>query len=548
MLDSTTQAQLAAYFERIRSPIELIASLDDQPASAEMRGLLTEIAAIAPAKISARFDGQDARRPSFQISRVGAHTGVHFAAIPMGHEFSSLVLALLQAGGHPPKLEADVAEQIQSLPTDGELRFETYISLSCHNCPDVVQALNMLAVLNPRISHVAIDGALHQAEVDGRQIMAVPSIYLNGEPFYSGRMEIGEILARIDTGNAARDAAKLGNQAPFDVLIVGGGPAGAAAAVYAARKGIRTGIVAERFGGQTMDTMGIENYISVLATEGPKFAAALEAQVRHAGVELMNLQRVARITPAATPGGYASLLLDNGAELKSRTVILATGARWRNINVPGEQTYKNKGVAYCPHCDGPLFKGKDVAVIGGGNSGVEAAIDLAGLVKHVTLLEFDSQLRADAVLVNKLRSLPNVTVHTSAQTLEITGDGQTMNGLRYQHRVSGDQHQLDLAGVFIQIGLVPNTEFLKGTVEMSKFGEILIDAKCHTSVPGIFAAGDVTTVPYKQIIIAAGEGSKAALSAFDHLIRSPMPAQSPDLAPALAPASAAPVAVELATA
>ncbi len=548
MLDSTTQAQLAAYFERIRSPIELIASLDDQPASAEMRGLLTEIAAIAPAKISARFDGQDARRPSFQISRVGAHTGVQFAAIPMGHEFSSLVLALLQAGGHPPKLEADVAEQIQSLPIDGELRFETYISLSCHNCPDVVQALNMLAVLNPRISHVAIDGALHQAEVDARQIMAVPSIYLNGEPFYSGRMEIGEILARIDTGNAARDAAKLGTQAPFDVLIVGGGPAGAAAAVYAARKGIRTGIVAERFGGQTMDTMGIENYISVLATEGPKFAAALEAQVRHAGVELMNLQRVARITPAATPGGYASLLLDNGAELKSRTVILATGARWKNINVPGEQTYKNKGVAYCPHCDGPLFKGKDVAVIGGGNSGVEAAIDLAGLVRHVTLLEFDSQLRADAVLVNKLRSLPNVTVHTRAQTLEITGDGQTMNGLRFQDRASGDQHQLDLAGVFIQIGLVPNTEFLKGTVELSKFGEILIDAKCHTSVPGIFAAGDVTTVPYKQIIIAAGEGSKAALSAFDHLIRSPMPAPSPDLAPALAPASAAPAAGELATA
>ena len=527
MLDSATQAQLAAYFERIRSPIELIASLDDRPASAEMRELLTEIAAIAPAKISARFDGQDARRPSFQISRVGANAGVRFAAIPMGHEFTSLILALLQAGGHPPKLDADVIEQIKRLPIDGELRFETYISLSCHNCPDVVQALNMLAVLNPKISHVAIDGALNQAEVDTRQVMAVPSVYLNGEPFYSGRMEIGEILAKIDTGNSARDAAKLGEKAPFDVLIIGGGPAGAAAAVYAARKGIRTGIVAERFGGQTLDTMGIENYISVLETQGPKFAAALEAQVKHCGVEVMNLQRVARITPAATPGGYATLMLDNGAELKSRSVILATGARWKNINVPGELAYKNKGVAYCPHCDGPLFKGKDVAVIGGGNSGVEAAIDLAGLVKSVTLLEFDSQLRADAVLVNKLKSLPNVTIHTSAQTREISGDGQKMNGLRYADRVSGAEHQLDLASVFIQIGLVPNTEFLKGTVELSKFGEIVIDAKCHTNVPGIFAAGDVTTLPYKQIVIAAGEGSKAALSAFDHLIRSPMPASAP---------------------
>jgi alkyl hydroperoxide reductase subunit F len=534
MLDSNTQAQLAAYFERIRTPIELIASLDDRPASVEMRELLTEIALIAPARISARFDGQDTRRPSFQISGVGTDTGVRFAAIPMGHEFTSLVLALLQAGGHPPKLDADVVEQIKSLAIDGELRFETYISLSCHNCPDVVQALNMLAVLNPKISHVAIDGALNQAEVDARQVMAVPSVYLNGEPFYSGRMEIGEILARIDTGNSARDAAKLGDKAPYDMLIVGGGPAGAAAAVYAARKGIRTGIVAERFGGQTMDTMGIENFISVLETQGPKFAGALEAHVAHYGVDVMNLQRVARITPAEHAGGYATLLLDNGAELQSRTVVLATGARWRNINVPGEQQYKNKGVAYCPHCDGPLFKGKDVAVIGGGNSGVEAAIDLAGLVKSVTLLEFDTQLRADAVLVNKLMSLPNVTVHTSAQTREITGDGQKMNGLRYQDRVGGAEHHIDLAGVFIQIGLVPNTEFLKGTVELSKFGEIIIDAKCHTSVPGIFAAGDVTTVPYKQIIIATGEGSKAALSAFDHLIRSPAPAPTLGLTPSIA--------------
>jgi len=522
MLDDSIKAQLAAYFERISQPIELIASLDDSDGAQQIRELVTELAAVAPAKLSARFDGQFARRPSFQITRAGADMGVHFAAVPMGHEFTSLVLALLWAGGHPPKVEPEVLDQIRAL--DGDFAFDTFMSLTCHNCPDVVQAMNLMAVFNPRIRAVAIDGGLFQQEVEARQIMAVPSVFLNDAPFGNGRMEIGEILAKIDTGAAKREAAKLNERAPYDVLIIGGGPAGAAAAVYAARKGIRTGIVAERFGGQTMDTLGIENFISVLETEGPKFAAALEAHVRHYGVDLMTLQRVARIEPATQPGGHATVHLDNGATLKSRTVILATGARWRNVNVPGEQDYKTKGVAYCPHCDGPLFKGKDVAVIGGGNSGVEAAIDLAGVVKSVTLLEFAEQLRADAVLVDKLKSLPNVTIHTNAQTTEITGDGQKMTGLRYRDRTGSAEHQLDLAGVFVQIGLVPNTEFLKGTIELSKFGEIIIDAKCATSVPGIFAAGDVTTVPYKQIIVAAGEGAKAALSAFDHLIRTPAPA------------------------
>jgi alkyl hydroperoxide reductase subunit F len=337
-------------------------------------------------------------------------------------------------------------------------------------------------------------------------------------------VELSEILAKVDTGAAARDAARLAEKAPYDVLIVGGGPAGAAAAVYAARKGIRTGIVAERFGGQTLDTLGIENFISVQETEGPKFAAAMEAHVRAYDVDIMNGQRVAALEPAATHGSEIIVTLANGAALKSRSVILATGARWKNVNVPGEAEYRTKGVAYCPHCDGPLFKGKKVAVIGGGNSGVEAAIDLAGVVAHVTLIEFLDQLKADAVLVNKLRSLPNVTVHTNAQTTEITGDGQKVNGLRYKDRTSGEEHMVELAGVFVQIGLVPNTDWLKGTVELSKYGEIIIDAKCETSLPGVFAAGDVTTVPFKQIIIATGEGSKAALSAFDHLIRSPVPA------------------------
>jgi alkyl hydroperoxide reductase subunit F len=518
MLDSSLKTQLGAYLERLKHPVEMVASLDDSAGAGEMREFLNDIDGLSPL-VSIRLDGSDARRPSFSIGRAGAQMGIRFAAIPMGHEFTSLVLALLQAGGHPPRVDADVIEQIQSL--EGEFVFETYISLTCHNCPDVVQALNLMAVLNPRIKSVTIDGALCQAEVDERQIMAVPFVYLNGEPFGSGRMELAEILAKIDTNAGARDAARLAGKAPYDVLIVGGGPAGAGAAVYAARKGIRTGIVAERFGGQTLDTLGIENFISVPETQGPKFAAALEAHVRGYGVEIMNSQRVAAIEPAPHAGGQITVTLANGAALKSKSVILATGARWRNVNVPGEAKYKNKGVAYCPHCDGPLFKGKRVAVIGGGNSGIEAAIDLAGVVAHVTVLEFAESLKADAVLVNRLRSLPNVAIHTNAQTLEITGDGQKVDGLVWKDRASGEQYRVELAGVFVQIGLVPNTEWLRGTVELSKYGEIIIDDKCATSLPGVFAAGDVTTVPYKQIIIASGEGSKAALSAFDHLIRSP---------------------------
>jgi len=521
MLDATLQAQLKAYLQRLQRPIELVASLDDRPASQEMRELLQDIAPLSPL-LTVRYDGQDARRPSFSVSAVGMDMGLRFAAVPMGHEFTSLVLALLQAGGHPPKVESELIEQIVAL--EGDFAFETYMSLTCHNCPDVVQALNLMAVLNPRIRHVAIDGGLFKNEIEERQIMGVPTVYLNGQVFGAGRMELGEILAKIDTGAAKRDAAKLSAKAPYDVLIVGGGPAGAAAAVYAARKGIRTGIVAERFGGQTLDTLGIENFVSVLETEGPKFAGALEAHVRAYDVDIMNLQRVEALLPAEQAGGLATVRLANGAELRSRTVILSTGARWKNINVPGEQEYKTKGVAYCPHCDGPLFKGKRVAVIGGGNSGVEAAIDLAGVVGHVTLLEFADALRADAVLVNKLKSLPNVSVHTGAQTTEITGDGQKVNGLDYTERATGARHRVELEGVFIQIGLVPNTEFLKGTVELSRYGEIVIDAKCHTSLAGVYAAGDATTVPYKQIIIAAGDGAKAALGAFDHLIRTSAPA------------------------
>jgi alkyl hydroperoxide reductase subunit F len=524
MLETTMKTQLQTYLGLLRQPIRLIATLDDSARSVELRELLVEIASLSD-KVSLDESGTDGRSPSFVIAREGQTSGVRFAAIPLGHEFTSLVLALLWTGGHPPKVEAEVLEQIQAL--DGDYKFEVYMSLSCHNCPDVVQAATLMAVFNPRVHTTVIDGALNQAEVDRRQVMAVPMVYLNDEVFGSGRMTLEEIVAKLDVRSEEREAAKLNARAPYDVLIVGGGPAGAAAAVYAARKGIRVGVAAERFGGQTNDTMAIENYISVLETDGPKFAAALEAQVRHYDVDIMNLQRAERITPATEPGGLIQVQMANGASLQAKSVILSTGARWRNVNVPGEAQYKNKGVAYCPHCDGPLFKGKHVSVIGGGNSGVEAAIDLAGVVKHVTLVEFADALKADAVLVNKLKSLANVTIHVNAQTTEITGDGQKVNGLRFKDRATEVEHHVELEGVFVQIGLVPNTEFLKGSVELSRFGEIVIDAKGHTNLPGVFAAGDCTTVPYKQIVIAAGDGAKAALSAFDYLIRSPLVAAAP---------------------
>jgi len=519
MLDTQMKTQLQAYLQNLRTPIRLIATLDDSEKSAELRELLQEIAELSD-KVTIDESGSDARKPSFVVAKEGETRGVRFAAIPMGHEFTSLVLALLWTGGHPPKVDAEVLAQIKSL--DADMKFEVYMSLSCHNCPDVVQAATLMAIYNPKIQTTIVDGALNQAEVDARQVMAVPMVYMNDQVFGSGRMSLEEIVARLDTKSAEREAVKLSEKEPFDMLIVGGGPAGAAAAVYAARKGIRVGVAAERFGGQTNDTMAIENYISVLETDGPKFAAALEQQVRHYEVDIMNLQRADKIVPASEAGGLVQVHMANGGILSARSVILSTGARWRNVNVPGEQEYKNKGVAYCPHCDGPLFKGKKVAVIGGGNSGVEAAIDLAGVVEHVSLVEFADALKADAVLVSKLKSLPNISIHVNAQTTEITGDGQKVNGLRYKDRATNQEHSVALEGVFVQIGLVPNTEFLKGTIELSKYGEIVVDAKCHTNVPGVFAAGDVTTVPFKQIVIAAGEGAKAALSAFDYLIRTPV--------------------------
>ena len=522
MLDASTKAQLKSYLERATTPIDIVASLDDSAASAELQSLLRDITDCSTLVTVTESRDDTYRKPSFSINRPSENNGPRFAGIPMGHEFTSLILALLQVGGYPPKVEDDVLQQIRAL--DGDFEFEIYVSLSCHSCPDVVQALNLMAVQNPRIKNTMIDGSLFQAEVNERQIMAVPTVFLNGTEFSQGRITLEEILAKIDTSGVEREARKIDGKAPFDMLIVGGGPAGAAAAVYAARKGIRTGVASERFGGQVLDTLGIENFISMKETEGPKLAFALEEHVRSYEVDIMNLQRAKKLVTNTGPNSdLIEIQLESGASLKSKSVVISTGARWRNINVPGEAQFKNKGVAYCPHCDGPLFKGKRVAVIGGGNSGVEAAIDLAGLVGHVTLIEFDSKLRADAVLVRKLESLSNVTIIAHAQTTEITGD-QTVNGLIYKNRTTEELHTVTLEGVFIQIGLIPNTDWLKGVVELSKHGEIIVDDKGQTSVPGVFAAGDATTVPYKQIIIAAGDGAKAALGAFDHLIRSSVPA------------------------
>ncbi len=519
MLDQNLKTQLSAYLKNLRRPLELVASLDDGKASKDMEALLNDIAETSDQvrwSHSSQGGGQD-RVPSFAITSPEADAKVSFAGLPLGHEFTSLVLALLHVGGHPPKIDDATIAQIKAL--EGPYDFEVFFSLSCQNCPDVVQGLNTIAALNPKVKVTSIDGSLFREEVEAREIMSVPVVFLNGEPFASGRMEIEQVLAKLDTGSAERAAKEIAAKDPFDVLVVGGGPAGAAAGIYAARKGIRTGIAAQQFGGQVLETLAIENLISVPHTEGPKLAQALETHVGEYDVDVMNLQTATKMIPAPTAGGLHTIELANGASVQSKTLILSTGARWRQLGVPGEDNYRNKGVAYCPHCDGPLFKGKRVAVVGGGNSGVEAAIDLAGIVAHVTLLEFDSKLRADAVLQTKLRSLPNVEIITNAMTTEVKGDGKRVTGLTYKERTSDAAKDIALEGVFVQIGLVPNTEWLNGAIDLSERGEIITDLRGETSLPGVFAAGDATITPYKQIIISMGEGAKAALSAFDYLIR-----------------------------
>ncbi len=514
-LDITIKNQLQDYMTRLVNPIKLLANLDETASSQEMLEMLEEVASLSE-KITLNKETDVSKRiPSFEVNRETDVTGITFAGIPSGHEFTSFVLALLQAGGHPIKIDAEKIEQIKNI--QGKFHFETYISLSCHNCPDVVQALNAMSIINSNISHVMIDGALFQKEVEDKQIMAVPTIFLNDKPFGQGRMELDEIINKIDSSASLKEAEKISKKETYDILIVGGGPAGASAAVYSARKGLRTGIVSERFGGQVMDTLGIENFISVKATEGPKLVTALEEHVKEYEVDIMNLQR-AKSIQKNDENSLFEVELENGGKLKSKSVIVATGARWRELNVPGEKEFKGKGVAYCPHCDGPLFKGKHVAVIGGGNSGVEATIDLANIVGHVTLFEFAPELKADDILQKRLYSLSNVDVILNAQTLEVLGTDK-VNSMIYLDRKTNEKKTIPLEGIFIQIGLLPNTDFVKNTVDLSKFGEIIIDSHGQSSLKGLFAAGDATTVPYKQIIIAMSEGAKASLGAFDYLIR-----------------------------
>lgn len=523
MLDTNLKTQLKSYLQNLKSAVEIAVFLDTGIKSNELNELVTEIASMSDLITLVKLDGSAERAPSMLIKSVKNNTEIRFAGVPMGHEFTSLILALLHSGDHPIKLDKEVIKQVRNL--QGEFAFETYVSLSCQNCPDVVQALNMMAAINPLITNVMVDGSVFSQEVYSRDILSVPAVYLNGEPFSQGRISVTEILNKVDVNAHSRQAEVINQKEAFDVLVIGGGPAGASSAIYSARKGIKTGVVADRFGGQLQDTMAIENFISVKATQGPKLVASLEEHVKEYDVDIMNEQRVKNIIESNIPGGLIQVELENNAILHTRSAIIATGAKWREMNVPGEQEYKGKGVAYCPHCDGPLFKGKSVAVIGGGNSGIEAAIDLAGIVSHVTVLEFDSSLRADAVLQNKARSLGNINIIVNAQTTEVIGNGNHVTALNYLDRATNENKNIELAGVFVQIGLVPNSQFLEGTVELTPRGEIITNNNGETNIAGVYAAGDVTNTPYKQIIIAMGSGATAALGAFDYLIRTPNAAE-----------------------
>lgn len=516
MLDNDLKQQLRTYLEYLKSPLTIVASLDEGEASKEMRALLGELA-DASKLISVRYDGEAHRRPSFSIGREGDAERIEFAGLPLGHEFTSLILALLHAGGHPPRVDEELLEGIGALK--GPLRFETYFSQSCQNCPDVVQALNLMAARNPGVEHIAIDGASFADEVEAREVFAVPSVFLNGEPFAQGRVTLEDILKKLGGASGAKRVERIEAIGVMDLAVVGGGPAGASAAIYAARKGQKVAIVAERFGGQLMDTLAIENYLGVGETEGPRFAAELEAQLKRYPIEMIEGERVSGIAPGESERGPHELILESGARVRARQIVLAPGARYRPMEVPGEDAYRTRGLTNCPHCDGPLFKGKDIAVVGGGNAGVEAALDLAGIVRSVTVLDRNGELRADQVLTKKLEALENAKILKHADVMEVLGDGSRLGGLRYQDAASGEQREVEVDGVFVQIGLIPNTDFLRGEIALNEHGEIIIDDRGRTNRPGIYAAGDATTSPYKQIAIATGDGAKAALAAFEDQLR-----------------------------
>ena len=507
-LDADTKQQLSQYLELLESDIVLEANLAEDDNSSKVRDFLEEIAAMSE-RISLEAKALS-RVPSFRIAQKGRQSGVEFAGLPLGHEFTSFILALLQVSGRPPKVEADIIERIKAI--DSPLHFETYVSLTCHNCPDVVQAFNIMAILNPNVSHTMVEGGMFEAEVKEKGIMSVPTVYLNGQEFTSGRATIEQLLEKISGPLSQEDFADKG---VYDVLVVGGGPAGSSAAVYAARKGIKTGLLAETFGGQVLETVGIENMIGTPYIEGPQLMAQVEEHVKKYPVDIMKAQKA----KALRKTDLIEVELENGALLKAKTAILSLGAKWRNINVPGEEEFRNKGVTYCPHCDGPLFEGQKVAVIGGGNSGFEAAIDLAGLASHVYVLEFLPDLKADQILQERAQALSNISILTNVATKAIVGSDH-VEGLDYVDRASNQEYHLDLSGVFIQIGLVPNTKWLTDSdLALNSKGEIITDKQGATNISGVFAAGDCTDSAYKQIIIAMGSGATAALGAFDYLIR-----------------------------
>ena len=508
MLDKETKQNLAHYLEMLESPVIFSTSTDDSNDSRKLLEFLNEIAQMTE-KVTIE-EKKLSRTPSFEINPLNGTSGIAFAGIPLGHEFSSFLLALLQVSGRPPKITDSLTQQIKQIQQD--LYFETYVSLTCHNCPDVVQALNILSVLNPTIHHTMIEGGMYQNEITEKQVLAVPTVYLNGQEFASGRMTLEQIIEQITGSQTVTPSSE---STPYDVLVIGGGPAASSAAIYAARKGIRTGLVADSLGGQVIETWGIENMIGTPYTEGPQLMKQVEEHLRSYPVDIMTNQLV---TSLQKQNDSFAVSLKSGRKLTTKTAIIATGARWRSINVPGEKEFKNKGIAYCPHCDGPLFTGKDVAVIGGGNSGIEAAIDLAGLANHVYVLEFLSELKADKILQDKLATLSNVTILLNAETQEITGTTY-VDSITYKDRTTGENQTLDVAGVFILIGLVPNTEWLSALLEMNERGEIIVDLHGETSIKGLFAAGDCTNSSYKQIIISMGSGATAALGAFDYLMR-----------------------------
>ena len=513
MLDQNLKNQLAQYLDMLKTEVTIGLSVTNDEKSNKVRGFVEDVASLSD-KITV-VEKDLAYTPAFELKGEKDHGQIIFAGVPLGHEFASFALAILQVGGIAPKIDEGTKKRIQAIEDTQNL--ETIVSLSCHNCPEVVQSFNIMAVLNPKINHTMIEGFMFQEIAEDRDVLAVPAIFKDGEFLEGGKQTMDSLLELIGSKKSSDDFA---DKPAFDVLIIGGGPAAATAAVYAARKGVKTGLVASEFGGQVVETLGIENIPGFKYTEGPDFMASMNEQVTALGVDVMTGALASDIKEAENSSNkLIEVELDNGAKLESRTVVIATGARWRLLGIPGETEFRNKGVAYCTHCDGPLFKGKPVAVIGGGNSGIEAAIDLAAMVDHVTVLEFLPELKADQVLQDKLYSLDNVTVIKNAQTTGLYGDSR-LERLEYTDRESGEDHSLDVEGCFIQVGLVPNTEWLKESdVELTDRGEILVDGEGKTSLEGVYAAGDATNTVFKQIVIAAGSGATAALGAFNYLMR-----------------------------